>query len=67
MDIISLDTLTSLGFDPNTLLKVQIKVTSAITGLELDIKGGIFLSVCSPDHSSNHKTIRLFYVASNTS
>ena len=67
MDIISLDTLTSLGFDPKTLLKVQIKVTSVITGSQLDIKGGIFLSFRFQDHSSNRKTVRLFYVASNTS
>ena len=60
MNIISLDTLASLGLDPKTLLKVQIKVTSAITGSRLDIIGGIFLSVRSPDHGSNHRSVRLF-------
>ena len=67
MDIISLNKLTSLGFDPNTLLKVQIKVTSPITGSQLDIKGGIFLSVRSTDRGSNGRSVHLFYVASKKS
>ena len=67
MDIISLPPLKSLGFNPNTLIKVQIKATSAVKGFMLDIEGGIFLSVRSPDHSNHLKAVCLFYVAGNVS
>ena len=60
MDILSLASLKSLGFDPKTIIKVQVKVTSSVRGSQLDIRGGIFLSVCSPGHSNHHKTVRLF-------
>ena len=33
----------------------------------MDIKGGIFLSVRSSDHSNHRKTVRLFYVSGNVS
>ena len=67
MDIISLPPLKSLGFNPNTLIKVQIKATSAVKGFMLDIEGGIFLSVRSPNHSNHLKAVRLFYVTGNVS
>ena len=66
-DILSLTTLESLGFDPDTLLETQVRVTRAVRGAQLDIRGGIFLSVYSPDHSDYRHTVHLFYVASNIS
>ena len=38
-----------------------------VRGPQLDIRGGIFLSVCSPDQSNQHETDCLFYVAGNIS
>ena len=67
INILSLATLKSFGFDPDTLIKIQVKVTSAVRGSQLNIRGGIFLSVCSPDHSNHHKTVRLFDMAGNVS
>ena len=66
-DILSLATLKCFGFDPDTLIKVQVKVTTAVKGSQMDIRSGIFLSVRSPNHSNHHKTVRLFYVACNVS
>ena len=56
-DILSLTTLKFQGFDPNSLLKMQIKVTSAVRGAQLVIRGGITLAVLSPDHSDHRNTI----------
>ena len=55
MDILSLATLRSLGFDPDTLIKVQVRVVDAVQGSQLDIRGGIFLSVRSPDPAATAK------------
>ena len=64
MDILGLGTLSSLGIDPMTLIKVQVRVVQVS---QLDIKGGIFLAVRSPDPSKYRKAVRLFYVAGNVS
>ena len=66
-DILNIATLKSLGFHPDTLIKLQIRVTSAVIGSQIDIRGGIFLSVHSSDNNNQRKTIHLFYVAGNVS
>ena len=66
-DILSLATLQSLGFDPDTLIKVQVRATSAVIGSQMGIRGGIFLLVRSSDHSNHRKTVWLFYVTGNVS
>ena len=65
MDVISLTTLKSLEFDPNTLLKVQIKITSAIKESQMDIKRWNIPVSLLPRHSRNLKKVRLFYMACN--
>ena len=66
-DILNLATLKSLGFHPDTLIKLQVRVTSTARGSQMDIRGGIFPSVRSANHGNHRKTVRLFYVAENIS
>ena len=46
---------------------MQVRVVGAVRGSQLDIKGGIFLLVCSPDPSNYRKAVRLLYVVGNVS
>ena len=66
-DIISPDTLKSLGYDHDTLFKMKVRVASVTKGLQREIRGGIFLSVRFPNHSNQRSTVRLFHVADNVS
>ena len=63
--IISLISLESMGYDPETLIKLKVRVASVTTGVQQDFRGGIYLSVRSPDTCNQRSTIRLFHVADN--
>ena len=67
MDALTLDTIDSLSFDPDTLFRVQLRASGVVPGSELDILGGIFLSVRSSDPREWRRTVCMFYVASNVS
>ena len=70
MDIMSLSTLKEMGVDPGTLVKVRARVVGAVRGSKLNIIGGVLIEVRGQEsrkESPRHRTVRLFYVASNVS
>ena len=67
MGVLTLATIDSLGFDPNSLFEIQTRACGVVQGSDLDIMGGIFLSVRSSDPREWQRTVCMFYVASNIS
>ena len=46
-----------MGYDPDTLIKLKVRVASVTRGFQLDVRGGIF----------QRNTVRLFHVADKVS
>ena len=69
MDICSVSTVRTMGWDTASLVPVKVRVFGASRDAELNILGGILLDVRPPatSHTQVLSTVRLFYVASNVS
>ena len=65
LDLISLDTLNTLGYNPTSLLGVATTAAGVVSATDLKLKGGLFLNVWATDPYSlrTSQTRSLFYVA----
>ena len=67
IDIISLDTLECLGYDVESLMKVAPEARRMLREMEVEIKGGIFMTirVTDPATMRSSQTRSLVYVANS--
>ena len=65
LDLISLDTLNTLRYDPTSLLGVATEAMGVVPATDLELKGGLFLNVRATDPHllRTSQTRSLFYIA----